>query len=281
MSPTADAGLLGLDGKVAMVVGGGQGLGEANALHLARAGCAVAVVDIEADRAERVAASVRELGRPATAIVADVLDPAAVGAAVDATERSLGGLDVVVAVVGASKFGGILELTVDEWDRDQARNLRYLFALTQASARSFVRRSVPGVIVATATAGVADSMPYRSSYGAAKAGVVHFVRSMAVELGEYGIRINAVAPGLTVTPRVAGKMSPDVVATEQARIPLGRIGTPDDVARVVVFLASDLARHVTGATLPVDGGSTAAPNHDLGPSRTASRRNRTALGLDS
>lgn len=270
----------GLAGKIAMVVGGGQGIGESGARHLAEAGCDVAVVDLDPLRAEAVAEIVRSLGRRAASIPADILDDAQVAALCDRTEAALGGLDILVCVVGASKFGGILELSADEWDRDHARNLRYFFLCTQAAARSFIRRKVDGRIVGIATGGAFGSMPFRSPYGAAKAGLIHFVKSMAVELGEYGIRVNAVAPGPTVTPRVADRMATSAWTSEIGKIPLQRLGNVDDIGKAVLFMASDMAAHVTGATLPVDGGSTIAPNYDLGPSRAAARRNRASLGVD-
>ena len=269
-----------LSGKVALVVGGGQGLGEASARYLADAGCAVAVVDREPARAQAVAEALAARGVKTTAIVADILQVSEIERVVAETEAALGGLDVVVSIVGASKFGGVLELSEAEWDNDHARNLRYFFFLCQAAARSFVRRGVPGVIVGIATAGVNGSMPFRSAYGAAKAGLVHLVRTLAVELGEWGVRINAVAPGLTVTPRTQARVANEAAQAQIRNIPRGRAGTPDDIAKAVLFLASDMADHITGATVPVDGGSTVAPNYDLGPSRAASKRNRLAMGKD-
>jgi 3-oxoacyl-[acyl-carrier protein] reductase len=272
--------MFGLAGKVALVVGGGLGLGDSAARYLAQAGCAIAVVDIDAERAEVVARNVRELGGTAIALVADVLDENEVARVIAEVEVELGGLDVVVSIVGASKFGGVLEFTPEDWDRDHARNLRYFFFLCQAAARSFVRRRVKGVIVGIATAGGYGSMPFRSAYGAAKAGLMHLVKSLAVELGEYGVRVNAVAPGMTVTPRTAARMTAQATQTEVAHIPLGRLGAPDDIGKAVLFFASDLAGHVTGATLPVDGGATVTPNYDLEPSRAASLRNRRSMGKD-
>jgi NAD(P)-dependent dehydrogenase (short-subunit alcohol dehydrogenase family) len=270
----------GLAGKRALVVGGGQGIGESAALRLADAGCDVAVLDLEAERAESVAEAVRRTGRSGIALVGNVVEDGEAARLVDEAADALGGLDIVVSIVGAARFGSVLEMTPQEWDGDHARNLRYFFFLCQAAARSFIRRGVPGTIVGIATAGAIGSMPFRPAYGAAKAGLVHLVRTLAVELGEHGIRINAVAPGMTVTPRTAKRMGAATTQAEAAKIPLGRLGTPDDVGKVILFFASDLAGHVTGTTLVVDGGALAAPNYDLGPSRAASARNRRALGID-
>ncbi len=269
-----------LTGKVALVVGGGQGLGEASARYLADVGCAIAVVDRETERARAVVQTLTARGVRAVAITANILEVSEIERVVAETEAALGGLDIVVSIVGASKFGGVLELSEAEWDHDHDRNLRYFFFLCQAAARSFVRRDVKGVIIGVATAGVNGSMPFRSAYGAAKAGLVHLVRTLAVELGEWGIRINAVAPGLTVTPRTQARVATEAAQAQIRNIPRGRAGTPDDIGKAVLFLASDLADHITGTTVPVDGGSTVTPSYDLGPSRAASKRNRVAMGKD-
>jgi NAD(P)-dependent dehydrogenase (short-subunit alcohol dehydrogenase family) len=275
-----EADIFGLTGKVALIVGGGQGLGEATLRYLSGAGCDIAIVDLSRERAEAVAAEVRQQGRSAAVKVADVTEEGALEEIVAWTEAEFGGLDVVASIVGQAKFGGVLEFSPDDWDRDHARNLRYFFFLCQAAARSFVRRDVGGSIVGMSSAGALGSMPFRAAYGANKAGLSHLVKSLAVELGEYGVRINAVAPGLTLTPRIAARMSAEAVAQQSAEVPLGRLGVPDDIAKAVLFLASDLAAHITGVTLAVDGGSTAAPRGDLEPSRAASRRNRAAMGRE-
>jgi len=269
--------IFGLNGKLALVVGGGQGLGEAASRYLAEAGCSVAVLDLEIERAQAVAKALRDRGATAIALSADVTDDAQLTRAVAEAEAGLGGLDVVVSIVGASRFGGVLELSPEDWDAQHTLNLRYFFFLCQSAARSFVRRQVPGAIVGISTAGAYDSMPFRPAYGAAKAGLVHLVRSLAVELGEYGIRINAAAPGMTVTPRTAARMNSEANQGEVRKIPLQKLGTPDDIGKAVLFLASDLASHITGATIPVDGGSSVAPNYDLGASRAVSLRNRRAM----
>jgi len=260
-----DADFLKLSGKVALVVGGGQGIGEATARYLARAGCDVAVVDLEPARGQAVAGEIASLGRRSIFLKADILDDDALPRVVDEVVSRLGGLDIVAAIVGQAKFGSVLELTHDEWDRDHRRNLRYFFFLVQAAARSFIRRKVPGSIVGLATAGVTNSMPFRSGYGAAKAGLAHLVRTAAVELGEYGIRINCVAPGLVVTPRTEGRITADSAAEIAERIPLRKLGRPDDIAKAVLFLASDLAGHVTGTALAMSNARKSSNSRLLTP----------------
>jgi NAD(P)-dependent dehydrogenase (short-subunit alcohol dehydrogenase family) len=221
----------GLAGRKALIVGGGQGIGESAALRLAEAGCDIAVVDLDAERAEAVAEAVRRTGRTSAALVGNVVEDGEAARLVAEATAVLGGLDIVVSIVGAAKFGSVLEMSPREWDGDHARNLRYFFFLCQAAAHGFIRRGVPGTIVGIATAGAIGSMPFRPAYGAAKAGLIHLVRTLAVELGEHHIRINAVAPGMTVTPRTATRMNADATRAEAAKIPLGRLGTSDDIGK--------------------------------------------------
>ena len=269
--------MLGLAGKAALIIGAGQGLGEASALCLARAGCDVALVDLAPERGEAVAQKVRDLGRKAVVIVADALDDAQVGRVIEETHAGLGGLDVLITIVGGSELGGFLEQEMEDWDRDHQRNVRYFVAYARGVARDWVRRGVGGAIVATATGGALRSMPFRAGYGANKAALVNLVKSLAVELGEYGIRVNAVAPGATFTPNSVGYMDTPAFKAEIEKIPLGVLATPEDVGMGVTFLASAMARHVTGTTLSVDGGSLSAPLYDLRSSRVKSRRKVMAV----
>lgn len=269
--------LLGLEGKVALIIGGGQGLGEASARRLAQAGCDIALVDLERERADAVAAKVRDLGRKAVVIVADAAQDADVPRVLSQTHDALGRLDVLITIVGHSNLGSFLETEMADWDRDHALNVRYVVAYARAVARDFVKRGVRGAIVATATGGALRSMPFRAGYGANKAALVNLVKSIAVELGDYGIRVNAVAPGATFTPRNVGYMDTPAFQAEIEKIPLGRLAEPDDIARAITFLASDMARHITGSTLAVDGGSFSAPLYDLRSSRKKSRRNVMAM----
>jgi NAD(P)-dependent dehydrogenase (short-subunit alcohol dehydrogenase family) len=233
---------------------------------------------MDSGRADKVCAEIRAMGRRAVPIIADVLDDAQIDRVFAETEEQLGGLDIMVTIVGASKVRGILEMTAADWDLDQSRNLRYVFLYMQAAAHSFISHDRPGAIVTMTSGGALRSMPFRSAYGAAKAAMIHLVKSMAVELGEYGIRVNAVAPGITVTPSSAGRTNHEEAFHEELRkIPSGRFGTPDDVGKAVLFLCSDLAGHVTGHTLAVDGGWVSAPNYNLDESRAITRRKREPL----
>ncbi len=250
--------MLGLDGKRALIIGGGRGMGEASALMLAEAGCSVAIVDVESERAESVAAAVAKLGRKSYAVTANVLqDDKTVNAAVAEAEQKLGGLDILVTIVGQALFKPLLELTAEDWDFDQNRNLRYVFFAARAAAASMIKRKVAGSIVCIASVDGVVGSPGHAAYGAAKAGLVSLVKSMAAEWGRENIRVNAVAPGSITTPRLP-ETPQSLAIMENSVVPLGRPGTVKEIAGAVTFLASDMAGYVTGQTLMVDGGWTAA-----------------------
>jgi 2-deoxy-D-gluconate 3-dehydrogenase len=242
-----------LAGKVALVAGGGQGMGESTAVLLARAGCDVAVLDIAPERAERVAGAIEGLGRRGAPIVADVLDPAQAPGAVAAAEAALGGLDILVTVVGGATYKPLLDLTPSDWEADLRRNLLHFAYLAREVAASLIRRERPGAMVCVSSVAGLQSSPVHAAYGAAKAGLVNLVRTMAMEWGPHNIRVNAIAPGGIVTPTF-----PETPASrereEKGPIPLRRRGTTDEIARAALFLASDLSSYVTGETLAVDGG---------------------------
>ncbi|GAD49825.1 3-oxoacyl-[acyl-carrier-protein] reductase [Caenibius tardaugens NBRC 16725] len=245
--------LFGLDGKKALIVGGGRGMGEATALHLAQAGCDIAVLDNQQDRAELVAGEVEKLGRRAIPIVADILDEESVRRAVTEAEAKLGGLDILVTIVGQALFKPLIDVTLDEWDSEQARNLRYFFVTARAVAQSMIARDVQGSIVCISSIDGVVGAPMHAAYGAAKAGLVHLVKSMAAEWGRNGIRVNSVAPGVITTPRLP-ETPQSLAMVEQSVIPLGRPGTTNEIAGAALFLASGLSSYVTGHTIMVDGG---------------------------
>lgn len=253
--------LLGLEGKKALIVGGGRGMGETSALLLAQAGCDIAVLDNELERAELVSDAVRALGRKGIPIKADILDEASVKQAVADVESALGGLDILVTIVGQALFKPLLDVSLEEWDYDQSRNLRYFFVVGRAVAASMIDRGVPGSLICIGSVDGLQGAPSHGPYGAAKAGLMHLVKSMATEWGRNGIRANAIAPGSITTPRLP-ETPASRAAMEQSVLPIGRAGTTRDVAGAVVFLASGLSEYVTGHTLLVDGGWMAANHFD-------------------
>jgi NAD(P)-dependent dehydrogenase (short-subunit alcohol dehydrogenase family) len=249
--------LFALSGKRILVIGGGQGMGEATARLLATLGCSIAVLDLEPERAERIAQALREMDVPAFAIAADVTDEIATEAAIGRIEHEFGPLDGMVSVVGMAGWGTLLELTAETWDRDHRRNLRYFFFAAREVARRLIERGAPGSIVAVASVDGIRSAPNHAAYGAAKAGLINLVKTMATEWAEAGVRVNCVAPGGIVTPRIP-LGPPEREREGMARVPMKRRGTVDDIAKATAFFLSDLSPYVTGQTLAVDGGYTAA-----------------------
>lgn len=247
--------MFGLVGKTAIVWGGGQGMGAATALRLARAGCNIAVVDCVPERANQIAGEIRSHGRQAVALVADVTNEEQAEAAVANAEAVLAPVDVMVTVVGMASWKPLLDVSADDWARDFAVNLNSFLYTSRAVVRSLARTRRSGAIVGIASVSGLVSAPLHAPYGAAKAALVHLVRSMAVEWGP-AVRVNAVAPGVVETPRVAA--TPQRTAAIRSRIPIKRMGTADEIAKAALFLASDLASLVTGHTLAADGGWTSA-----------------------
>lgn len=258
--------LLGLQGKKALVIGGGQGMGESISTLLARAGADVAIVDAQRERAERVAELVAGFGIKSLPLVADVTDPDQAVAAVADAETGLGGLDLMVSIVGQALFTPLLDMTLDQWDFDHRRNLRYFFVAAREVASSLVRRGKPGAIACVASADGLFGAIHHGSYGAAKAGLIHLVKTMALEWAPYDIRVNSVAPGTINTPRL-----PETPASRQfiadSLLPMKRAGVPDDIGKALLFLLSDMSSYITGQTIFVDGGWTAANLFD--PRRVA------------
>jgi 3-oxoacyl-[acyl-carrier protein] reductase len=254
---SSDASFFGLSGKRALVIGGGQGMGESTATFLARAGADVALVDVAADRAERVAAVVNGLGQRGLTVVGDVLDDAQIPRIVAEAAEKLGGLDIMVSIVGAATWGSLMDTTAAVWDQQLALNLRYFFLVARETASLMISRGSGGAIVGIASVDGQRASPMRGAYGAAKAGLISLVQTMAVEWAPHHIRVNAIAPGHIVTPRLYDTPQ-RAEAYAASLIPMRERGRTDDIGKAALFLASDMARYVTGTTLDVDGGLLAA-----------------------
>jgi 3-oxoacyl-[acyl-carrier protein] reductase len=254
---STEASFFGLTDKKALVVGGGQGMGESTALFLARAGCDVALVDVVSERADAVGRQVAALGRRAFTVAGDVLDDGQIPRIVAEAEANLGGLDLMVSIVGAAVWGSLLDTTAEVWDQQMHLNLRYFFLVAKQVAESLVRRDQPGAIVGIASVDGQRAAPMRGVYGAAKAGLISLVQTMAVEWAPHRIRVNAIAPGHIVTPRLYDTPQRAELYSGSL-LPMRHRGTPDDIGRAALFLGSDMARYITGTTLDVDGGLLAA-----------------------
>ena len=249
---------LGLKGKVALVTGAGAGIGRGIAGWFARAGCRVAVNDIDAAKAEETAAQIRSAGGDAKAFVANVRDEDAVGEMVARVGRELGGLDVAVNNVGmnaglpATPF---IEFRGDDFRAVVEQNLIATALCCIAEARAMVEQGRGGVIL-NVTSGETTRPAIRlAPYGAAKAAINHLTQTMAVELGPHSIRVNSIAPGTTLTEQVRRTFPESHVAAILESIPLRRMTDPEELGRLALFLASDLARCVTGQFMLADAGA--------------------------
>ncbi|GMU79951.1 MAG: short-chain alcohol dehydrogenase-like protein [Acidimicrobiia bacterium] len=249
---------LGLTGKRALVTGAGVGIGRGIAVWLARAGCDVALVDIDAVTLEAAAAEVAAEGTRVHRFRADLRDPDQVHAMVDDVVAGLGGLDVAVNNVGS--LGGRETRAFLDADDEYLRgvveqNLFVTMACARAEARHMVSTGTTGVIVNVSSGEATRPSLNMAPYGAAKAAIDHLTTTLAVELGAHGIRVVAVAPGTTLTPIVRDALDDATVARLVAAHPLGRLTEPEDLARVVVAVASDLGRAITGQVVYGDNGA--------------------------
>ena len=244
-----------VEGKIALVVGAGGGIGGAGAEGLAREGAAVVCADIDELTAEATAARIRAVGGRANAFGLDVRDRQAVDAAVAAAANEFGRLDVLLDCAGVSQTASFLDLDPGEWDRIIAVNLTGMFHLGQAAARQMVRQGNGGSIINVTSQLAEVARPERAAYVASKGGGRSLTQAMALELAAHGIRVNAIAPGPTLTGLTrASYADAERRRATIAQIPLGRLGEPEDIIGAILYLASDEARWVTGTTVTVDGG---------------------------
>ena len=234
------------------MTGAARGIGAATARALAAAGARVAIVDLDAAGAERTAEQVGAAGGEALAIAGDVTDPASVLKAVDATVAAWGRLDILVNNAGVLRDATLGRVTDEDWDLTLGVNLRGAMLCARAALPHMLAAGRGRILSATSL--VARTGNYgQTAYAASKAGVIGLTRAWARELGPKGITANAVAPGFIETEMVRA-VPPKVMEQVVARTPAGRMGRPEEVAHVYLFLASDLARFVNGAVVGVDGG---------------------------
>jgi len=246
-----------LQGKVALVTGAGRGIGKAIALRLGGEGADVAVnYSRSREAAEQVVREIRQKGREAIAVQADVSDPASVKSMVDAVMDEFGRIDVLVNNAGVLRRQTFLDMALEDWDWTLGTNLRGTFIVSQCVARVMKDRGT-GNIINVASMFARNASPGATAYAVSKAAVSMLTKQMAVELGQYGIRVNEINPGLTETDLNRKDIArPEFREPRLARIPLRRIGQPEDLAGAVAFLASDDAAMITGASIFIDGGAT-------------------------
>jgi glucose 1-dehydrogenase len=257
-----------LAGQRALVTGASSGIGRAIALAIAEAGAKVVVnYSRDKDGAQRVVAEIASGGGEAIAIRADVSREDDVQAMFRETLAAFGSLDLLVNNAGVQKDAPFLAMTLQDWERVVAINLTGQFLCAREAAREFVRRGVVPALSCSSgkiifISSVHDTIPWagRANYAASKGGLSMLMKTAAQELAEHKIRVNAIAPGAITTPinRSAWE-TPEALASLMKLIPYGRVGTPEDVARAAVWLASDAAEYMNGTTLYVDGGMTLYP----------------------
>ena len=238
--------------RVAIVTGSARGIGRVIALKLAESGAAVVVSDI--GNAEPVAEEIREMKQKGLAVTADVSSSADVTRLVETTLSSFGRIDILVNNAGITRDQLVLRMSEEDWDNVLTVNLKSVFLCTRAVLRQMIKQRYGRIISMSSIVGIVGN-PGQANYASAKAGIIGFTRTIAREVASRGITANAIAPGFIDTI-MTQKLEESQKQELQKRIPAGYIGSPEDVAAAVAFLASEEARYITGQVLSVDGGMT-------------------------
>jgi 3-oxoacyl-[acyl-carrier protein] reductase len=241
-----------IENKVAIVTGGAGGIGNAIVQRFAREGAKVAIADIDADAGKAQVVELTAKGADVIPILANVTDKISVDGMVKATLDRWGRVDILVNVAGGADRKLVVDMTAADWDHIVDMNLKSTFLCAQAVLPTMLKQK-SGKIVNTSSIYGFTGNATRSSYAAAKAGVAAFTKSLALEVVKEGINVNAVAPGRVSTPRVRSHYSDQAWAEAVAQIPMGRTGTPEEIASAVLFLVTDENKYVTGQTIHING----------------------------
>ena len=247
-----------LDGRVAIVTGGGRGLGEVFCHAFADAGAKVVVADIMLDNARKVAADLKAAGTESTAVKVDVTDTASVKGMVDAALKAFGQIDVLMNNAGVVVNRPAEDMTDEEWDHIVGVDLTGVFKCCRAVAKHMISRKTGSIINIGSMSGVISNHPQpQCSYNAAKAGVIHLSKSLAGEWAQHGIRVNTISPGYMATDMTkANRDIPERFNVWMEGTPMNRLGEPAELGPLAVYLASDASTFVTGSNILIDGGYT-------------------------
>ncbi|WP_066315798.1 3-oxoacyl-ACP reductase FabG [Bacillus sp. FJAT-29814] len=238
--------------KVAIITGAGRGIGEATALKFAKEGAKVVVADVNKEDIDQTVQAITEAGGEAIGMVVDVTNVEQVENMITETVQHFGSVDIVVNNAGITADAQLIKMEEAQWDRVIDVNLKGVFNVAQAAAKLMKEQKSGVILNASSVVGLYGNFG-QTNYAATKWGVIGMTKTWAKELGRFGIRVNAVAPGFIMTPMVQ-KMPEKVLDMMKGKSPLGMLGEPEDIANAYTFLASDEARYVTGTVLSVDGG---------------------------
>lgn len=238
-----------------LITGAGSGIGRAASLAFATEGATIAAADLRLEAAQATASAVEEIGRKAVALQVDVTQPDSVQALVARAVAGLGSLDVLINSAGVREIVPFLELPAEEWTKVIGTNLTGTFLCSQAVAQHLIAQNKSGKIINLSSVAGLMGVPNRAAYVASKHGVVGLTKEMGMELADKHIQVNAIAPGVVETAMTAGYFDkPDIVASLKKAHPAGRWAQPEEIARLMLFLASEDADFMTGTTIPIDGG---------------------------
>jgi NAD(P)-dependent dehydrogenase (short-subunit alcohol dehydrogenase family) len=246
-----------LEGKVAIITGGGSGIGRAAAELFAREGAKVVVADYNAEAGQNALQAIKDSGGEAVFVKVDVSDPDQVRTMVQTALDTYGGIDILFNNAGILLFGSVLDTELKDWNRLMSINLTGVFLCSQAVIPHMIERGGGSIINTSSSTGAHDVAANIAAYVTSKGGVTLLTRAMAVDHAKDHVRVNAIAPGPTDTPMLRDNMSAQALADFAATFPMKRLGRPEELAYAALFLASDEASFVTGAILAVDGGQTA------------------------
>lgn len=254
-------------GKVALVTGGGSGIGRATALAFAKDGASVCTVDIDTEANKETVLKITQSGGRAIAVDGDIAEPATAANSVSSAIKTFGGLDFLFNNAGVEFISPLMETSVSDWDRVMDVNMKGTYMMTKAALEAMVPKKF-GVIINNASDAGLRGIKVNAAYSSSKAGIIHLTRSLSLDYAAQGIRTNCICPGCIRTP-LCERFNAEVGARKgitgeqalqefvEANIPMHRVGTPDEVANVVTFLCSDDAQYINGAIIPIDGGLTA------------------------